>query len=116
MRHPGIEVILVDQRAKTGRSAVHHRLVMVENARHGSRTAVAMQIDRADEEPVNVFLALAVAALDDLLLLHGIILSAVSSAIAARQLMPPSAMMVRPVIQPASGDARNRTIPAISSG
>ena len=35
---------------------------------------------------------------------------------ASLQLIPPSAISVRPVSQPASGDARNKAMPAMSSG
>ena len=50
MRHAGIEMVLVEQRTEAGRRRIEQLLMMIEHARHRRRTAVAMQIDRADQE------------------------------------------------------------------
>ena len=50
MRHAGIEVILVEHGAEFRGRCIEQLLVMVENARHRRRTAVAVQIDRADQK------------------------------------------------------------------
>ncbi len=50
MRHAGIEVILVEHGAEFRGRRIEQLLVMIENARHGRRTAMAVQIDRADQK------------------------------------------------------------------
>jgi len=50
VRHTGIEVILVEHGAEFRGRRIEKFLVMIENARHGRRTAMAVQIDRADQE------------------------------------------------------------------
>ena len=47
VRNTEIEVVLEQQRAELGVGGIEHRLVVVEDARHGGRSAVTMQIDRA---------------------------------------------------------------------
>ena len=51
VRGAEIEMILVDQCRELGVGAVHQRLVMVEDARHGGRAGMAVQIDGADQQP-----------------------------------------------------------------
>ena len=53
MRHAGIEVILVEHGTEFRGRRVKQLLVMIKNARHGRRTAMAMQIDRTGKEFVD---------------------------------------------------------------
>ncbi len=50
VRHAGIEVILVEHGAEFRGRRIEQFLVMIENARHRRRTAMAVQIDRADQK------------------------------------------------------------------
>ena len=50
VRHAGIEVILVEHGTEFRRCSIEQFLVMIENARHRRRTAMAVQIDRADQK------------------------------------------------------------------
>ena len=49
MRDAKIVVILVEQRSEARFCAIHQRVVMVEDARHRGRPAVAVQVDGADQ-------------------------------------------------------------------
>lgn len=57
VRDAKIEVILVNERAEFGLGAVHQRLMMIENTRHRSRSRMAVQIDRTDQQARNLFRA-----------------------------------------------------------
>ena len=50
VRHAGIEVILVEHGAKFRFRRIEQFLVMIEDARHRRRAAMAVQIDRADQK------------------------------------------------------------------
>ena len=50
VRHAGIEVVLVEHRAEFRRRRIEQFLVMIEDARHGRRAAMAVQIDRPDQK------------------------------------------------------------------
>jgi hypothetical protein len=54
MRHAEIVVILVEQRAKTRSRAIHQRFVVVKDAEHRGRSAVAMEIDGAHQQRVHL--------------------------------------------------------------